>query len=427
MRTPRIALSHPRCQIIVMNQAHFDIAAGPRWRRVELILILGALTAFGAVSIDMYLPAMPTIARDFRVPPEQVAHTLASFFLGFSLGQAFLGPLADRFGRKPPLYAGIAIYIIACIACAAAHSVGFLIIARLVQALAACAGGVIARACVRDLFTSEEMPHVFAAMMLVLGVAPMLAPFLGGYMLIWFGWRAIFWTQAGFGALVLAAVFFRLKESHGGSQRTLHPLAVLRDYGRLLKDRRFIGYVLAASLSNAGMFAYITASPHVFIDLFHVPAQDFGWFFGANAVGLISAAQLPARLLRRYDGARLLLAVQCAQATAGLLLLAVAWSGGGLWSVAPMLFIFVGLNGAVMPTASALAMRHFALNAGMASALMGTMQFGAGVVVATILGELPAPNAVPMAAVIAGCGAAALLCRLLLAPPRNASVPTGRG
>jgi DHA1 family bicyclomycin/chloramphenicol resistance-like MFS transporter len=144
MRPPRIALAGPQCQIIVMNQMRLDLAAGARWRRVELILILGALTAFGAVSIDMYLPAMPTIARDFRVPPEEVAHTLASFFLGFSLGQAFFGPIADRFGRKPPLYAGIAIYIIACVACAEAHSVGFLIIARLVQALAACAGGVIA-------------------------------------------------------------------------------------------------------------------------------------------------------------------------------------------------------------------------------------------------------------------------------------------
>jgi DHA1 family bicyclomycin/chloramphenicol resistance-like MFS transporter len=399
-----------------MTVARADIAAGSRWHRLELILILGALTAFGAVSTDMYLPAMPAIARNYGVASEVVAHTMASYFLGFALGQAFFGPIADRFGRKPPLYVGIVVYIVACGACAVSNGVESLVVARFVQALAACCGGVIARAAVRDLFTTAEMPGVFAAMMLVLGVAPLFAPFVGGYFLIWFGWRAIFWAQGAFGALVLAAVTFRLKESHGGAHRPLHPFVIARDYYIILKDRRFIGFVLAAAFSNAGMFAYITASPHVFIDLFHVPAQDFGWLFGINGAGLIFAAQLPARLMGRIDGARLMLALQGAQMIAGLSLLVAALLGGGLWSVMPFLFAFVALNGAVMPTASALAMRHFPLNAGMASALMGTLYFGAGVVVAGALGELPARNAVPMAAVIAACAVTAIACRLFLRP-----------
>lgn len=403
-----------------MDIARAELPAGTRWHRIELIVILGALTAFGAVSIDMYLPAMPAIAKSYGAPPEIVAHTMASFFLGFALGQAFFGPIADRFGRKPPLYAGLVVYIVACAACASAGSVGALVAGRFVQALAACSGGVIARATVRDVFPASDLPRIFAAMMLVLGVAPMLAPFIGGYLLVWFDWRAIFWTQGAFGVLVLLAALFRLKESHGGAQRPLHPFYILHDYYVLMKDRRFIGYVLAAAFSNAGMFAYLTASPHVLIDIFHIPAQDFGWFFGANAMGFIATAQLPSRLLGRMDGARLMLGAQIAQTTAGIAMLIVSLLGFGLWVLVPFLFLFVSLNGAVMPTASALAMRNFPLNAGMASALMGTLQFAAGVVVASILGVVPAATAVPMSAVIAGCGMTAILCRILLSPPQTA-------
>ena len=421
MREVRVALRTSGCQIRPMTEMRAAFAAAPRWRHWELIAILGMLTAFGSVSIDMYLPAMPAIARDLHVPTHEIADTMASFFLGFALGQALFGPIADRFGRKPPLYAGIFLYIAACAACATTHSAGVLIGARLVQALAACAGGVVSRASVRDLFTAAEMPRVFAAIMLVFGVAPLVAPFVGGYLLVWFGWRAIFWTQAAFGALALVAVFFRLEESHGGAHRPLHPVAIVRDYALLLKDRRFIGYVLPASLSNGAMFAYLTGSSHVYIDVFHVPPQHFGWFFGANAMGLIGAAQLPARLMGRVDGAKIFLGAQSAQMLVGLALLATALLGGGLWIVTALLFLFVSLNGVIMPTATALAMRHFALNAGMASALLGTLPFAAGVVVAGILGALPAANVVPMASVMAGCGAAALLSRLLLSPPETVS------
>lgn len=403
-----------------MTEARAYFAPTSRWRHWELIVILAMLTAFGSVSIDMYLPAMPAIARDLHVRPHVIANTMASFFLGFALGQAVFGPIADRFGRKPPLYAGIILYIAACAVCALTRSADVLIGARLVQALAACAGGVTSRAAVRDLFSPAEMPRIFAAIMLVFGVAPMVAPFVGGYLLVWFGWRAIFWTQAAFGAAMFVAVLYRLEESHGGAHRPLHPFVIVRDYYQLIVDRRFIGYVLPATLSNGGMFAYLTGSSHVFIDLFHVAPQNFGWFFGVNALGLIATAQLPARLIGRMDGSRLLFVAQCVQMAIGLVLVAAAWSGAGLWTIAPLLFAFVALNGAIMPTASALAMRHFARNAGMASALIGTLPFGAGVVVAGILGKLPATSSVPMTAVMAGCACAAVLSWLVLSPPKAA-------
>lgn len=390
-------------------------------RRIELIALLGGLTTFAPISTDMYLPAMPTIAREFAVPIGAIEHTLATFFLGFSLGQALFGPLADRFGRKLPLYGGLAAYVAASIACAMVNDAGLLAVLRFVQALGACAGIVIARASVRDLFGGHEAARVFSYMMLVLGLAPLLAPLLGGYVLAWLGWRAIFLLQGSAGLAAVAACFFRLPESHGGTRRTLNPRRVLWDYLMLSLDRRFIGYVLAGAVSHAGLFAYITGSAHVFIDLFHVRAENFGLFFGTNALGLITVSQVTARLLRHHKAERILLLSQSVQCLAGLALLAAAVTGfGGLWGIAVGLFVFVSLNAAILPTASGLALRHFGLQAGMASALLGTIQFGLGAMVATMVGAFSPATPVPMALVIAGCGISGLVFSFVLAPREGA-------
>jgi DHA1 family bicyclomycin/chloramphenicol resistance-like MFS transporter len=389
-------------------------------RRVELIIMLGALTAFAALSIDMYLPALPAIARDFHVPIGAAERTLSAFFLGFAFGQAFFGPLADRFGRKPPLYAGLAIYVLMCVACASTHSADMLMVARFFQAIGACAGGVVARACVRDLFGPEEAPRIFAYMMLVLGVAPLIAPFLGGYLLIWANWRAIFWTQAATGAIAAIAIMLRLPETHGGAHRTLHPFKILRDYSYIAGDRRFIAYALAGAISNASMFAYITGSPHVFIDLFHVQAQNFGWFFGSIAAGLITMAQISARLLKRAVAEHVMLIAQVAQSAAGALLVLIAYLGlGGMIGLGLALFAFVALNGAIMPMATGVAMRHYAVNAGMASALLGTLQFGAATISSLVMGAVPAHTPVPMAAIMAGCALAGLALHVLVRPQQT--------
>ena len=397
-----------------MSVAHPSLTGA---RRVELIAIFGALTAFAPLSTDMYLPALPSIAHDFHASIGAVERTLTAFFLGFALGQALFGPLADRFGRKAPLIGGLAVYVAVCLLGAATFSVPLLTGLRFVQAVSACAGAVIARACVRDLFEPAEVPRIFAVMMTVMGLAPLLAPLFGGYLLLLFGWRAIFLTQAVLGLIGLLAVVLRLPESHAGPRRNLHLGTIFIDYGRIVTDRRFIGYVLSAAISAGGLFAYITASPHVFIDLFHVPAQHFGWFFGANAVALIAGSYVSGRLLKTHRAEHVLLGVQLGQAGAGVLLMTCAVAGiGGMWGIAFGLMLYVGLNGAVMPTASGIAMRPFALNAGMASALLGTFQFGLAALSSSIVGLLPQPSPLPMAAVIAACGIGGLAFNLLLSP-----------
>ncbi|HEY1632508.1 MAG TPA: multidrug effflux MFS transporter [Rhizomicrobium sp.] len=384
-------------------------------RRVELIVILGTLTAFAALSIDMYLPAIPQIAREFRVPIGSAEHTLSSFFLGFTLGQAFFGPLADRFGRKKPLYAGLALYVLMCAGCALSRNVEMLMAGRFLQAIGACAGGVVARACVRDLFGPEEAPRIFAYMMLVLGVAPLIAPFLGGYMLLWASWRGIFWTQGALGAIAALAISLRLPETHGGAHRTLHPGYILRDYWHIARDRRFIAAALAGAVSNSSMFAYITGSPHVFIDLFRVAPQNFGWFFGSIAAGLITMAQISARLLKRASAEKVMFTAQAAQAIAGVIVTVVAITGvGGVGGLAVALFLFVALNGAIMPMATGVAMRPYALNAGMASALIGTLQFATATASSLVMGAFSPHTPVPMAAIMTGCACAGLLLHWLL-------------
>ena len=392
-------------------------------RRIELIVVLGALTAFGALAIDMYLPALPAIARDFGVPIGSAEATLASFFLGFAVGQAFFGPMADRFGRKPPLYAGLLLYLAMCAACALSTSVEMLMVARFFQAVGACAGGVVARACVRDLFGPHETPRIFAYMMLVLGVAPLIAPFLGGYFLIWASWRAIFWFQFAFGGAVALAVAIRLPETHGGAHRALHPFIIVADYARICRDRRFIAYALSAAVSNASLYAYLTGSAHVFIDIFHIAPQDFGWFFGANAIGLIGTAQIAARLVHGRLAESIMLKAQIAHVAAGALLILVSLSGiCGVFGLGAALFIFLSFNGAINPMATGAAMRHYAINAGMASALLGSLSFVVGFGISLLMGAFNAATPLPLAAVMAGCALTGLLLHLALRPQDAATL-----
>lgn len=383
---------------------------------VRFTLILGILTAFGPLSIDMYLPGLPAIAQEFQTDSGRVQLTLSVFFIGLAAGQALYGPIADRLGRKRPLLFGCALYAVASLGCAFAPSVEWLIGLRLLQALGGCAGMVIARSVVRDLFNPRESARMYSFLTLVMGLAPVLAPLVGGQLLLVGGWRSIFWLLALFGIGCFAMVALGLPESLPAERRSQAQLGeVIVRYGRLLADRRFMGYTVASGLVSAGMFAYIAGSPFVFIELLGVAPQQYGWIFGTNALGLIAASQLNNLFLTRYSGDTILTTALLSISIAGIVLIVMAATGvaGFIGLLIPLFFSIAGV-GLVGPNATAAAMARYGRMAGSASALLGATQFVIGAAASALVGVLDNGTALPMAGVIAGCGLSALFVFLVL-------------
>lgn len=376
---------------------------------VQLALVLGILSAFGPLSIDMYLPGLPTIAREFGADPASTQLTLSLFLLGTALGQTIYGPLSDRFGRRVPLLVGCGLYAAASLGCALTPSIGGLIWLRLLQALGGCVGMVISRSVVRDLFDARESARMYSFLMLVMGVAPITAPLIGGQLLLAFGWRSVFLVLAGFGLLCLALVALALPESLPPERRvTIRPGAVLTIYGGLLRDRQFLGYALAGGLVGASMFAYISGSSFVFIELYGVAPDRFGWIFGSNAFGLIMASQINRRLLLRFSSATILRNALSVIGLSAAILLAVAATGfGGLPGLLLPLFVCIAGYGFVTPNATAMGMAPHGKVAGSASALLGTIQSAVGAGSGILVGLLYNGTALPMAGVIAACVALA--------------------
>src|SRR3954447_8561476 len=260
-----------------------------RKKKFYLILILGLLSAVGPFSIDMYLPGFPNIAADLHTTVAHVSYSLSSFFIGISFGQLLYGPLLDRFGRKPPLYTGLTLYLVASLACAFVASANALIILRLLQALGACGGMVAARAMVRDLFPVNEIGKVFATLMLVIGVSPIIAPTVGGYVTATIGWHYVFIILAVMDAIILALVFFLLPESrHADASISLKAKPILKSFFNVTREPQFFTYAFTGAIASAGLYAYIAGSPSVFMELFKVSEKQYGWIFAFNAFGLIA-------------------------------------------------------------------------------------------------------------------------------------------
>lgn len=389
----------------------------------RLALILGALTAMGPLAIDMYLPALPTIAREFGTASSAVQASLAVYFAGMAIGQALYGPLSDRFGRKPMLYFGLAVFMAASIGCALADSVSALVAFRFLQALGGCAPIVVPRAVVRDHFDQAGSVRMLSVLMLVMGLAPVLAPLIGGQLLVHFGWRSVFWVLTAYAAAWLIVVGRYLDESLPLARRRREPLLdVLRVYGRLLTDRLFIGHALSGALIFAGLLTYISGSPVVFIELFHVPPERYGIYFGINAVGIMVASQVNRWLASRAETHRIVTIVLTVAMTASLTLLFDAYTGtGGFPGILVPLFCYIACHGFVLPNTTALAMAPHGQVAGSASALLGTLQFVLGALAGSLVGTFANGTAVPMAAVLAGCGTTAwAINRAVVHAPRRA-------
>jgi DHA1 family bicyclomycin/chloramphenicol resistance-like MFS transporter len=386
--------------------------------RTRLILILGALTAFGPFSTDMYLPSFTTLAREMNASQAAVQATLSAFLVGLALGQLVLGPLSDRYGRRLPLIAGMILYIAAAVACALAPNIETLWVARFFQSLGVCAMIVVSRATVRDFYSGAEAAHFLSMLMLILGVAPMVGPPLGAFILNEYSWRGIFLFHTALGSAVLIAVLFVFPESLPPKRRARGGiLGVLRGYVSLLRDPHYIVPTIAGDLVFAGLFAFLAGGPFVLASVYGLLPQHFAFVFSFNACGFLIGTQVNARLVRRYGPARMLTGGLTIYFLAAMALLfnTVTGFGGLAGIVLPMFVLFLSV-GAAPANALALAQEHYPHMAGSAAALFGSIQFGIGAAAGVLVGLLHDGTAVPMAGIIAVAAVTALVVNIGLMP-----------
>ena len=380
---------------------------------LKILLILGGLSAFGPLAIDLYLPAFPTMARAFDTSTDQIQLSLSAYFIGLACGQILYGPVADRFGRRKPLLFGIGLFCTASLLCAFAPSLEWLIAGRFMQALGGCAGMVVTRAVIRDLCSPLEAARAFSKLMLVMGVAPILAPLLGGYLLIWTGWQGIFLFLTLFSAAFALIVFFGLRETLpvDGPRQTMG--YSWRSVPRILRDPLFILHALTGGLAMAAMFAYIAGLPFVLIEIYGVAEQNFGWIFGLNAAGFIFFAQVNGRLLRNRSPQQLVknnaLLFMLTALTLGV---ASWWQPEQLLPYWLVMFVFVASVAMVLPNATACAMDGYGQQAGMASALLGTLQSTFAAITSALVGWLHDGTALPLGLVVGVCGLLVALAAL---------------
>jgi DHA1 family bicyclomycin/chloramphenicol resistance-like MFS transporter len=367
------------------------------------VVILGSLTAFAPLSIDMYLASMPTLEKFYSTSSDMIQLTLASFFLGFSLGQLFYGPLSDRYGRKLPLYIGLLLFVLSSVGCALSVSIEWMIFFRFIQALGACSGGVIVRAIIRDMFHPDDASRIFSYMMLVTGLAPMLAPIFGGYVLLTFGWKAIFITLATMGLMALFAVYWLLDESHEETGKSLNIKDVLFEYFRLLKHKQLMGYAFMSGFVMSGMFAYITISSFVFIDHFKLSVNEYGLLFGTCAAVFVIAAQINARIIGIIKHKT----ITTIAIITIVVLSSIMFSGSiltsSIYTILLPLLGYMFCVGFIVPNSIAHAMAPFSYNAGSASALLGTLQFSMAAISSITVGHLKTTPAVSMSVIIFVC------------------------
>lgn len=371
-----------------------------------LIVLLAALTAFGPLSIDLYLPSLPLIASDLQANQASVQLSISVFLAGLCLGMLLYGPLSDRFGRRPLLLFGISLYVVASLGCALADRVEALLLWRFLQALGGAAASVLARAVVRDLFPVTAAARVFSLMHLVTMLATLVAPLAGSYLMLLAGWRSLFILLLAFASSCLALVTFNLPESHPPEQRGTSLIQVFRAYGQILCVPAAVGFILCMGLSFAGMFAFITASPFVYIEYFGVSSQQYGGLFALNIAGVIVATVFNARLVSRFGANQMLEVGTAVAALAGISLAVVGGLGlGGLPAIVICILFYISMTGLIGANCLASLLEHFPQQAGAAAGLAVSMQFGLGMVFSALAGALHDGTAASMSLLMGMAGA----------------------
>jgi DHA1 family bicyclomycin/chloramphenicol resistance-like MFS transporter len=390
---------------------------------VHLVLVLSGLMSLGSLSTDMYLPALPTIGAEYGVSVATVQLTLTTFLAGFCGGQLVWGPIGDQYGRRIPAGVGLFIFAIGSVGCAWSSSVGQMVAWRAFQAFGASAGPVLARAMVRDLFARNQAARMLSMLIVVMGIAPLLGPLLGGFVLTHWVWQGIFWIQAllGIGGVVgLTTIRETLRSEN---RQNLRLTEMLISYGQLLRQRRLLGYGLTSGCYYGATYAYLAGSPFVYINLYHVPPQLYGWLFGLNIAGMMAMNLLNGRMVMSVGADRLLLYGVVAIAAGGVVLAHNGWTGwGGLAGLVAPIFVIIAMNGAVVANSVAGALSAFPRKAGAASAVVGALQFGMGILSTAMTGWFADGTAFTFAWIIALMSVGCLVANLLLIP--RSSVPS---
>lgn len=403
--------------MLTTSEGHQQTEEPLSWRqRLRLVLVLGSLVAVGPLTIDMYLPALPTITGDLGSSPTAGQLTLTGTLVGLAFGQLVLGPLSDAVGRRRPLLAGLGVHVVASLLCAAAPNFAVLGVFRVLQGFGAAAASVVAMAILRDLFTGITFARLLSRLLLIIGVAPVLAPSLGGWLLEWTTWPGVFVVLAGFGLVLMAVAALALPETLPPQRRRpvgVHPTT--RAYVGLLRDGTFVGLIAVAALTFVALFAYVAGSSFVLQQQYGLDEQQFGLAFGAGAAGLAGGSQANAWLLRRWRPQTILVTALAAGAVVGLVLLGLATTGaGGLPALLVSLWTMLVASGLAMPNAPALAMSRHGEAAGTAAALIGASQFAGGALSSPMVGLLGADGVAMTAVIAAGFGAATVTMLVIL-------------
>lgn len=390
-------------------------------QRVVYILVLGALTALGPFTTDLYLPAFPAIQADFGVDASAVQLTLTGTMIGFGLGQLIVGPLSDKIGRKGPLIGGAVLHVAACVFAAIAPNILVLGILRVLMGFGAASSGVVSMAMIRDLFGGKLLVRMMSRMALVNGFAPVIAPVVGSQLLSIMNWHGIFWVLAGYGALVSIAVVVFVVETLPKDKRSAAQRSLRQRYSSLFHDRIYVGALVVAGMNFTGLFAYLSTSPFLFQETYGLSAQMYGVLFAVNSLGIIIGVQTSSRLMQYglvRPGWILAFTTGC-QLALGVLIFVLDWEGSGIWGTAIPLWFYIAACGFTFPTVQILALSAHGEEAGTAASMLGAVNFGIAGALSPIVGLLGVGTAMPMAGMMAVAAVIAIVVLWSVVRPRT--------